>query len=280
MTAQPTNVGHQIGDVPGIEGYRASSWLQFLVPPPSDPHAPGSLAKSLGTVKIPLVIRAYPDSPTMALQSGLASYPQTGAIDQAAQWNYAFTYALPVHYPQDVVAGTVTFNVAPRVAADEPFVDVFEWLAQFVTAFGQVQTDLAGSLATVTPETTGKQLQIASAAIQSVNLMLAKITGRAVKAGLAMEPQRLKVAPPQRRFGSATRTVYTFTLGEMEFRNVVLPHPPAAAARRAHHRGGGDGPEPDARDRHRWLYGANRSPGHVHGGKSRIVFLVYRSGDG
>jgi hypothetical protein len=205
----PTAIEHQIGTVPGIGGYLASSWLQFVNPPPLDPAQPGSLSTELGSVTIPMVLRGYPNSPALVTQVGSATVPGATTIAQATQWTYTLGYSLPVHYPQDTVYLEVDFNVMPTVnLADASFASVFPALAEFVSVFPQVQADLNGSLALLTEASSGAPVTTAAAAIGAVNQMLAKITGGGSGA------RRFAVPKPPRALYSSTATSYAFNVVE------------------------------------------------------------------
>ncbi|HEX6371222.1 MAG TPA: hypothetical protein VF006_20045 [Longimicrobium sp.] len=205
----PSAIEHQIGTVPGIEGYNASSWLQFVNPPPVDPSQAGSLSADLGTVHIPMVLRAYPSSPAMVTQTGQATNPQATTLAQATEWTYTLQYSLPLHYPQDTVYVDVEFNLQPaQTLMLMAFQDAFPQLAQFVTVYPQVQADLTGSLAVLTESSTGEPVATASAAIGAVNQMLAKITAATESTG------RLMVGRAPRALVSATGTTWSFTVVE------------------------------------------------------------------
>ena len=168
-------IEHQIGSLSGISGYLASSWLTFVLPS-ADPTVPGSLAAQLGPTTIPMVLRAYPSNPALLSQLGTETYPTTTALNQLTQWTYTLSYTLDFHYPQDTVHCTVEFNIKPAMALLASFEDAFGAMAEFMTVYPKVKTDLVGSLAGITPATTDSTtIKVAEAAIQSFNGMLAKI---------------------------------------------------------------------------------------------------------
>ncbi|MDB5028136.1 MAG: hypothetical protein JWO66_1825, partial [Candidatus Eremiobacteraeota bacterium] len=232
LVYSPTNVEHQRASLPQIPGdYIASSWLQFVLPPPADPTDPHSIARSLGTVDIPMVLRSYPSNPALASQQGTQMYQgqlPPSAITQATQWTYGFTYSLPAYYPQDTVYATVVFNImAPPPMMLASFADVFGWLAEFVTVYPDVERDLDAALRTLTPASTGAQVQTANVAIQSVNAMLGKITGVShVDAKEHRRQPRLAIRPRSHGLIGATDPPWQFTLTEAQY-GQLKPQPPA-----------------------------------------------------
>ncbi|MCP3140384.1 Ig-like domain-containing protein [Pyxidicoccus xibeiensis] len=138
-------IEHQIGSVAGIEGYQASTWLGFVLP-----EEDGPLKAGLGRFEVPMVLRAFPASPSMATQSGQATYPlDTAELARLTRWDYAFTYALPFHYPQDRVYGTVEFNLRQTPALLAALEDAFAQLAEFVAVFPAVNEDLVTLLGSI-----------------------------------------------------------------------------------------------------------------------------------
>ncbi|CAJ3254289.1 LysM domain-containing protein [Burkholderia pseudomallei] len=167
MTYQGSQIEHQIGALPGIEDYQASTWLSFVVP-----DTDGPLAADLGNFAVPLVLRAFPASPAMTEQSGTPTHDlDTASLPLLKQWDYAFTYSLPFHYPQDRIYGEVEFNLRTAPTLFASFPDAFAQLAEFITVFPKVnadlQTILAGIDATVDPMTDQQKIDDASIALQS-----------------------------------------------------------------------------------------------------------------
>jgi len=136
-------IEHQIGHLTGIEDYPVSSWLSFVL---SEPVGP--LTADLGTFPVPLVLRGFPTTPDLPAQSGTGTAQAgTSELAQILMWELGLTYALPFHYPQDRVYVTVTFNAAVGLRLMASLRDAFPALAQFVTAYPAVQSDLDAWLA-------------------------------------------------------------------------------------------------------------------------------------
>ena len=153
-----SEVEHDIHDVPGITGYQASSWLTLILPDgPTDRSATGAtgatsvhLDTRIGPVDVPIALRAYPTPPTMITQSAAPSYTSLGEtastrLDRAKQWDYTFSYRSE-SAEQDTQYLSLAFNerIDPDVTlqATAPQ-DLFDWLAQFVTVYPDLQRDLA-----------------------------------------------------------------------------------------------------------------------------------------
>ncbi|HEV7598937.1 MAG TPA: hypothetical protein VGO49_01590 [Bradyrhizobium sp.] len=75
-----SQIEHQIGQLPNIEKYKASSWLSFVAPP-----APGAtdwpLDARLGPFKVPLPLRIFPTPPSMVSQDAI-----THKLEQPVTW--------------------------------------------------------------------------------------------------------------------------------------------------------------------------------------------------
>jgi LysM repeat protein len=168
LAYEGTSIEHQIGELEGINGYQASSWLGFVVPASREP-----LRSELGTFQVPMVLRSFPASPTLPSQEGSASAADcTVPLPELTQWDYRFTYSLPFHYPQDRVHGLVEFNLAPpTMLMAMGFEDAFQQMAQFVATIPQVQADfdqyLAAVDATTDPVKDAEVVKNAAVALQS-----------------------------------------------------------------------------------------------------------------
>lgn len=197
-------IEHQIGDVPGIDGYKASSWLSFV-----ETAAAATLDSALGDFQVPLVLRSFPSTPAMTDHTGTASDPATTELDRILEWSYRFTYSLDYHYPQDRIYATVIFNVADSaLRAQAELADAFPALAEFVTVFPDVRKDLVDKLARVDAKTADAALIAdATAAIQSFNAMVDGVVTQARGGGLRVS------APNSRVVGTAVEP-YSFTVEE------------------------------------------------------------------
>lgn len=213
LTFEGTNVEQQIGSLPGIVGYQASSWLSFLKPETSGP-----LQLPLGTVKVPLVLRGFPAPPTMREQTGAQSVPdktQGLKLGQTLAWDYKLSYSAPFHYQQDTLHLTLEFNHPPaalaalkkgnRPAAADPFAP----LAQFISSYPAVREDIDTCVAPIDPgkiDPTSQQFKDGDVALTTFTEMIASVAA-ALKQGQALaeaEPESLPVEEFELTIGEAT----------------------------------------------------------------------------
>lgn len=186
-----TDIEHQIGTLPGIAGYRPSSWLSFV-----RDESPWPLTAELGPFEVPLVLRGFPTPPTMRSQSGTQTVPDGTAglrLGQTLGWDYELVYSEAYHYQQDTVHLTIEFNhvetaTAPRTpltaaGTSDPFVA----LAQFVSVIPQIQEDIDRYVVPVDPSTIDPSSPAyagADAALSSVTQMAGTVAG-ALGGGIA-----------------------------------------------------------------------------------------------
>jgi LysM repeat protein len=204
-------IEHQIGALPNIEGYLASSWLSFVLPPQQADDDTWPLAAKLGTFDIPLVLRAYPTPPTMVNQAAqqLVDGAQASvSLSDAVLWNYSFVFSQSFHYPQDAVEFVSSFNMfdsSPNLFLASGR-SLTADLAEFVTVYPAVAADLIGVLATVDNSTTdAKVLNTAKIALLSFVELVARVADDFV---VQAQPSLTEVGPGE---GQAP---YQFSLTE------------------------------------------------------------------
>jgi hypothetical protein len=204
-------IEHQIGALPNIEGYLASSWLSFVLPPQQADDDTWPLAAKLGTFDIPLVLRAYPTPPTMVNQAAqqLVDGAQASvSLSDAVLWNYSFVFSQSFHYPQDAVEFVSSFNMfdsSPNLFLASGR-SLTADLAEFVTVYPAVAADLIGVLATVDNSTTdAKVLNTAKIALLSFVELVARVADDFV---VQAQPSLTEVGPGE---GQAR---YPFSLTE------------------------------------------------------------------
>lgn len=183
-----THLEQEIGKVPGIEGgYRASSWLAFVLPPA--PGEAGPLSARLGSFEVPLVLRAFPTPPSLTAQDGTASGAvKDGGVGGASAWDYAFTFREDYHHAQDHTHLRVVYNLSERrglraFAAVQR--DLFDTLAEWVTVGPAVRADLARWLAPIDPATTDETVFRNAAAALDAFTLLARDVARSWSAGFS-----------------------------------------------------------------------------------------------
>lgn len=138
------SIEHNIHTVEGIEGYRASSWLTFILP-----FDAGDTV--LGSLKIPVPLRAYPTAPSLTAQTFSSgepgdTQPLADPLQEAKAWDYLYSYDY-LRAQQDTIYADLLVNVGPaaaRLAAfdDEQDPDLLTALLQFSSAYKGIQDDL------------------------------------------------------------------------------------------------------------------------------------------
>ncbi|HET7015008.1 MAG TPA: hypothetical protein VFI65_13920 [Streptosporangiaceae bacterium] len=199
LSWEPSAIEHQIGPVPGISTYQASSWLGFVLPD-------AKLDAVLGAVSVPIVLRAFPASPAVTGQLGEPTHANAADLPAVRKWTYEVTWTLPFHYVQDRVHGVVEFNVGPALTAQAP-PDLFDALAEFVTVYPHVRADLDAILAPIDARTDSqKEFDDAAAALRAFIELLEIVNGAAAgPTGLAM---------PEAGPGASSATDFEFEVVE------------------------------------------------------------------
>jgi LysM repeat protein len=213
-------IEHEIGTLKGIDGYKPSSWLAFVDvgSPADDENWP--LRVELGQFDVPIVLREFPDTPTLVNQeeisqeiSGSPSYKpitdesrdvstsglllnttdcvKTGNYDplaKATRWSYAFEYSMQVHHSQDAIHGKISFNIVDRsgvLAMEVPKKrELFDDLAQFTQIYPRVRADLNEFLVPIDVNTKDPTtLKNAQCALESAAAMINWLAASASELG-------------------------------------------------------------------------------------------------
>lgn len=153
-----TNLEHDIGSVPGIADYEASSWLSFFLPPdPGTATGDSPLFKILGPAAIPVPLRAYPGAPSMTTQNQLQDLSADPKLAEILKWTYCYTYVGSTAM-QDTLHTIVRVNIDDanlRMAAVDNSKKLFEVLAQFTTVQNNLTDSFTASLKNVTLQMNG-----------------------------------------------------------------------------------------------------------------------------
>ncbi|KZK85615.1 LysM domain protein [Pseudovibrio sp. Ad46] len=138
LSYKVTSLEHQTSPVQGITDYKASSWLS-----PIQAEGTPVLEKPLGSFKVPILLRSFPETPRMVSQAGPAYDTKAKKLSQITKWNYEYTYGLNFHYLQDKAHGQIQFNLKDKPQGElAGFMDAFAELAQFIT----IQNNLTATL--------------------------------------------------------------------------------------------------------------------------------------
>lgn len=159
MSYQLTQLEHQISAVPGIEGYQQSAWINFITGPFGVPLLN---AQSKAQVDIPIVLRALPQPPDLGEQ-GFATVSnvstermlvgQNGDPAELSQWTFAYSYSFSATI-QDSFSSTVELNRGlNNVLLKTEAETLFDSLAQFVTIYPAIASDLKEYLVKINGQT-------------------------------------------------------------------------------------------------------------------------------
>jgi len=151
--------------VPGIEGYVQSQWLAFVNGP-----FKYTLGTSPSNVNVPVVDRALPTPPSVQQQLAQQLNTSPNTPDKLTKWNYSFEY-LYSQAAQDAVQVTLKLNQSEQSALNSlsaESVNLFQALAQFVTAYPDINRDLNQYLTKIDGETPDQEtLQDATKAVSA-----------------------------------------------------------------------------------------------------------------
>ena len=160
MSFQITHVEFEIENVPDVEGYQASKWLTFIIPANMEPptREASVLIQQLGQVDIPILLRNYPEPPTLTKQEAVPVVPTEGEttkkiLEQATEWGYEYQYN-EVQAAQDKIFSNISFNAALQ-ASNASLMGVqrnlFNDMAQMISVWPQVLSDLTTYLTKIKP---------------------------------------------------------------------------------------------------------------------------------
>lgn len=131
-----TNLEHEIGSVPDIADYEASSWLSFLLPPDITENSGSTpLFKKLGVTSIPVPLRAFPPAPSMTTQNQQQNFQTDPKLSEVLLWDYCYSYVRSTMI-QDTVHTIIQVNIDNnnfKTFAVDNSKKLFEVLAQFTT---------------------------------------------------------------------------------------------------------------------------------------------------
>lgn len=163
MDFQITHIEFDIENVPNVEGYQASQWLTLIVPvdlaETAEPEfSTEPLQQTLGQVDIPIVLRNYPEPPTLNKQEGTAVSDSGEStiekLENASEWNYSYTYA-EVQSAQDKIYSDILFNTFDSDANSALYKssarNLFNDMAQMITVWPAVLSDLTKYLSLISP---------------------------------------------------------------------------------------------------------------------------------
>ncbi|MEM9547525.1 MAG: LysM peptidoglycan-binding domain-containing protein [Bacteroidota bacterium] len=164
-----------IREVPGIQDYKASEWLSFVLP-----FEVSGLSTSLGDLSIPIPLKIYPTPPSVLSQSystpisesNLQADSPTEELEKSKKWQYAYSY----NYngaSQDTIDANILTNLAVKNLQTEleEEVDLFTALVQFTNVYPAIQSDLNQYLIK------NEDAEMAYTAIQSLAWLISRVAG-------------------------------------------------------------------------------------------------------
>ncbi|SHL38756.1 hypothetical protein SAMN05444266_103162 [Chitinophaga jiangningensis] len=180
-----SSIEHQIGELPGIKDYKASSWLQFFS---KNSSILASQQLSKLPVQVPLPLNVFPPVPGMTRQNGeLSSSGSTAPLADLLDWNYLFSYSQAFHYPQDILHFSVRFNlVTGEVNKLTGLPDAFNALAQFISVVPAINEAL-DKLQLITMSSTPQEVAAATATLKAYTDLTGNIIKQAGNQGLQVK---------------------------------------------------------------------------------------------
>lgn len=214
-------IEHQIGTLPNISDYRASTWLSFI-------NGASLLNTKLGATKVPMILRSFPASPAMVNQQGEASNSRSdNDISKILEWNYTINYSQAFHYPQDELNFTVNFNVHHDTTVLATFEDAFNPLAEFITVYPEVEKVFLDKLVKIDATTSDPdEFRTAAIALDAFNTLVSRIIASAEGNGLqvsdfspshltlAVEPYNFRLKEGSGTVGAETAVLVITIIGK------------------------------------------------------------------
>ncbi len=185
-----TAIEHQIGELPGIKDYKASSWLQFFSKD-SSILSPRPLSDK--PVTVPLPLNVFPTVPGMTKQSGQLSDDQSNTpLSELLDWNYLFSYSQSFHYPQDILHFAVQFNLTTiKLDGLSGFPDAFREIAQFISVLPEMNEALS-ALSLVDMGSDADKIASATTTLTAYTGMMDKIIKQSKANGLQVQQYDLR----------------------------------------------------------------------------------------
>jgi hypothetical protein len=143
-------IDHQFETSEEKFGYTPSSWLRFVVPDQDPKGVPTDMSPvldvSMGSLDIPIPLRAYPTPPRLISQAATATNPTPSTIEDALKINYDLTIARP-QVAQDDLHIALEFNGAQlqqsfQAADVDPFFAALANFQSFQTEYMPIATQI------------------------------------------------------------------------------------------------------------------------------------------
>ncbi|TBX38569.1 hypothetical protein [Bacillus thuringiensis] len=142
MTYQVSHIEHEIRDIAGMEGYKASSWLSFIIP------WNDKREQDMNELEIPIPLRSYPIPPSIEAHQSVYNPTQTNPLSQTRNWDYKYTYKQTLE-AQDQIKAKIELNVKKEDAGFISQLEIDELgkaLAQFRYIWPEIKAYLDTNL--------------------------------------------------------------------------------------------------------------------------------------
>lgn len=132
------------------KGYEHSDWLQFLHPVDDSGPQRATFNMEIGKVSIPVPLRSFPEMPLLHDQTtDTATAESAATLREAALWTYRSVIEVGDSAQDDVLLTFgINFASPSLVARDVASQDVFDTLAEMMTNFSAIRSDLTNLLVT------------------------------------------------------------------------------------------------------------------------------------
>lgn len=198
---QVSQMEFDLHSVDGIQGYKSSSWLNFIIPIVNGVDTDGHV----GQIQVPVPLRGYPGPAIISDQSASNATPTPEPAKVLAQWDYGFTTKRQ-YAAQDQMTLEVRFNQTSDDSADAlsyanapKYESVIEVLAAFSAVWPAISADLAQL-----PDTVADTVSPAAA---NAVAALADLADRLQNAWSGVQAMRLFAGLPEKTFNYLMSTL-------------------------------------------------------------------------
>jgi LysM repeat protein len=191
---QVSQLEFDIHSVEGVQGYKSSSWLNFIVPIVNGPDTDGQV----GQVQVPVPLRGYPESALVSDQAAANASTTPDPLKVLAQWDYGFATKRQ-YAAQDQLTLEVRFNQPSDDTDDQAGYDAapkYESVIEVLAAFSAVWPAISADLSQL-PDTIGGVAMPAAASAVSA---MADLAGRLQTSWNGIQAMSLTCGLPETSF--------------------------------------------------------------------------------
>lgn len=191
---QVSQMEFDIHSVDGIQGYKSSSWLNFIIPIINGGDTDGDV----GQVQVPVPLRGYPEPTLVSDQAAGNATTTPDPIRVVAQWNYGFATKRQ-YAAQDELTLEVRFNQTNNDTDDRAGYDEapkYESVIEVLAAFSAVWPAISADLAQLPDTIDGVSSPAAANAVSA----LADLATRLQNAWNGLQAMNLRSGLPEKSF--------------------------------------------------------------------------------